>query len=50
MPKCTPIDRNQVNAIKIIDEQQGRKVHFSRFNKLLPKIWLCDMAELRKRK
>ena len=48
MPKCTPIDTNQVNPTKIIDEWQGIKADFSRFHQLLPKLQLCNMAELKK--
>ena len=49
MPKCTAIDKNQVNPTKIIDGCRVIKGDFSRFNQLLPKMQLCKMAELRKR-
>ena len=50
MPICTPLDTNQVNTTKIIDGWQVIKGAFSRFNQLWPKMQLCNMAELRKRK
>ena len=50
MPKCIAIDTNQVNPTKIIDGWQALKGDFSRYKHLLPKMQLCKMAELRKRK
>ena len=50
MPKYIPIDTIKLIPTKIIDGWQGIKVDFSRFNQLLPKMQLCNVAELRKRK
>ena len=47
MPKCIPIDTNQVNTTKIIDEWQVLKGDFSRYKQLLPNMHLCKMAELK---
>ena len=50
MPKCMPIDTNQVNPTKIIDGWQVLKIDISKYKQLLPKMQLCKMAELKKRK
>ena len=50
MPKCAPVDTNQVNQTKITDGWQVIKGYFGRFDQLLPKMQLCNMAEFRKRK
>ena len=50
IPKCIPIDTNQVNPTKTIDGCQLLKGDFSRYKQLLPKMQLCNLAELRKRK
>ena len=50
MPKCIHIDTNQVNPTKIIDGWQVLKGDFRRYKQLLPKMQLCKMAELTKRK
>ena len=53
MTKCIlgiPIDTNQHNPTKIIDGCQVLKGDFRRYRQLWPKMQLCKMAELRKRK
>ena len=50
MPKCMPIDTNQHNPTKIIDGCQVLKEISTDKKQLLPKMQLCNMAELRKRK
>ena len=50
MPKCIPMDTNQHNPTKINDGCQVLKGDFRRYKQLWPKMKLCKMAELRKRK
>ena len=50
MPKCMPIDTKQHNPTKIIDGCQVLKEISTDKKQLLPKMQLCNMAELRQRK
>ena len=50
MPKCIPIDTNQVNPTKRINGWQVLKVDISRYKQLILKMQVCKMAGLRKRK